>query len=149
MKNKKHILVILFFVLLLSACGGSNTTAQIEGHTWVLTNFNDSQPIPGHQPTLQFDDGQVSGTTGCNHYGGSYKVKGDAIQFEGIFSTEMACLDPDGLMDQERIYLELLGAADRYEMSEDLLKFFIESQLILIFSKKDSIGSLPYPALLM
>jgi heat shock protein HslJ len=105
-------LASLLLVTLLSACSGINptNTPQLEGKTWVLTTYNDTQPIDGRQPILQFEADQVSGTTGCNHYGSAYQIGGNAIRFEGVFSTEMACLEPEGLMDQERIYLDSLSS---------------------------------------
>ena len=104
MKIAYLILVAFIIATLLSACGGSNSIdiSQLEGHTWVLTTYNDNQPISGHQPTLQFEDGQVSGTTGCNHFGGSYQIEGDSIRFEALFNTEMACLDPKASWSRNR-----------------------------------------------
>jgi hypothetical protein len=82
---------------------------------------------------LQFDAGQISGNNGCNQYGGTYQIEGNSIRFDGIYSTEMACLDPDGLMDQERVYLELLRVADQFELGDGVLTFFAESNPILVF----------------
>jgi hypothetical protein len=45
----------------------------------------------------------------------------------------MACLEPEGLIDQERIYLELFRVADQFELNEDVLTFFAESNPILAF----------------
>jgi heat shock protein HslJ len=109
------------------------TSPQLSGETWVLTTINDQQPINDHQLTLQFDAGQISGSTGCNHYGGTYQIAGDSIRFEGIYSTEMACLEPEGLMDQERAYLELLRVADQFELANGVLTLFAESKPILVF----------------
>ena len=108
-------------------------SAQLSGETWVLTTFNNQQPISGHQPSLQFDTGQISGNTGCNHYGGTYQIEGDSIRFEGIYSTEMACLDPEDLMEQERVYLDLLRVADQFELADGVLMFSAESNPILVF----------------
>jgi len=113
---------------------GSST--EITGNTWVLITYNDQQPISGHQPTLRFETEQVSGYTGCNHYGGTYQLKDDTIRFEGVYSTEMACLDPEGLMEQERIYLELLVTADRFELVDETLALFAGPNQILTFEKE-------------
>ncbi|MBI9045499.1 MAG: META domain-containing protein [Anaerolineaceae bacterium] len=135
MKTRKYIRIAILFVILLSACSGNepNLEAQLQGKTWVLTSYNDSQPIADRHPTLNFEADQISGTTGCNHYGGTYQIEGDTIRFEGIFSTEMACLEPTGLMEQERIYLDLLRVADQVELNEDVLTFYAESNPIMVF----------------
>ena len=135
MKMKKYLQVALLLVLLLSSCSGNepNIEAQLQGKTWVLYTYNDTQPIADHHPSLEFDAGQISGTTGCNHYGGTYQIDGDSIYFEGVFSTEMACLEPDGLMEQERIYLELLWVADQFQLTDHELTFYSASNPILVF----------------
>lgn len=135
MKIAKILIVFSSLVSLLSACAGSNPTdaSKLEGHTWVLTNYNDIPSIASHQPTLLLEDGQVSGTTGCNHYGGSYQIKGDSIHFEALFNTEMACLDPQGLMEQEQVYLGLLRVANRFEINELGLTLFTETGQNLVF----------------
>jgi heat shock protein HslJ len=66
--------------------------------------FLNSQPIEGFQPTILFKNGQVSGNAGCNHYGGSYTVDGDRIEFGTIGGTEMYCMEPEGIMDREMAY---------------------------------------------
>ncbi len=105
----------------------------LTGETWVLTIYNDQQPIPGHQPSLQFEGDQVSGNTGCNQYGGSYQINGEEISLEGIYSTEMACLDPEWIMAQERTYLELLNSATRFIVDEGTLTIYAGSDPILIY----------------
>lgn len=135
MKISKFMLILCCLMLLLNACIGRSDVGEVdlEGRTWVLTSYNDIQPITGHQPTLQFENSQVSGTTGCNHYGGSFLVKGDTIQFEALFITEMACLDPEGLMEQEQVCLGLLRAANRFEINDLGLTLFTETGQNLIF----------------
>jgi heat shock protein HslJ len=131
-------IVVIGLGLLVLGLNANNIVRQdssidLPQSLWILTTYNGQEPIASHQPTLQFKLGQVSGTTGCNHYSGTYHVEGDSIRFEGIFSTEMACLEPEGLMDQERIYLELLQTVDQYELEADRLRFFAESNPALIF----------------
>ncbi|MGD2028135.1 MAG: META domain-containing protein [Anaerolineales bacterium] len=76
----------------------------MDGTSWVLFVFLNSQPIEGFQPTILFKNGQVSGNAGCNHYGGSYTVDGDRIEFGTIGGTEMYCMEPEGIMDREMAY---------------------------------------------
>jgi proline iminopeptidase len=109
------------------------SSPRLSGSAWELTAYNGQQPIRGRQPTLQFEPDQVSGTTGCNHYGGSYQVDDGSIKFEDLYSTEMACVDVPGLMDQERIYLEILGTAQSFEAAEDVLTIVSENGQTLNF----------------
>ena len=135
MKTREYLRTALFLVILLSSCSGNEVKveSQLQGKTWVLSTYTDTQTIVGHHPSLEFDAGQISGTTGCNHYGGTYQIDEDSIYFEGVFSTEMACLEPDGLMEQERIYLELLRTADQFQLTDHELTFYAASNPILVF----------------
>ena len=131
MKNR----LLLSFVFILAFASGCATANQpkVTGSSWILTTYNDQQSITDHQPILKFETDQVSGTTGCNHYGGNFQIDEDSIHFEGIFNTEMACLEPEGLMEQERIYLDLLRRVDQYELEGESLTFYIELNPVLVF----------------
>jgi heat shock protein HslJ len=130
--------VLIIFAIMLSACARSSPAGQpdLEGTTWVLKTYNQNHPIVGRQPTIQFEDGQVSGATGCNHYGGSYQVNGSAISIEALFWTEMACMEPEGVMEQELAYLDLLGNAQRFELVDGVLTIFAGAQQTLAFEKQ-------------
>lgn len=131
-------MIITILAILLSACAGNSPASErhLDKTSWVLTTYNDSRPIEGTRPTIQFEDGQVSGNAGCNHYGGSYQIEGDVISFDALFSTEMACMDPDGVMAQERTYLELLRSAQRFELVDGALTIFGGSQQTLTFETR-------------
>jgi heat shock protein HslJ len=144
MKPKKIVLILFNLALLLNACAGIGAVSQadLEGHTWVLTNLNGIDPIENHEPTLEFEPGQVSGNTGCNHYGGKYRVEGISIRFDDLFNNEMACLEPEKIMEQEQIYMELLRAVDRFEVMNDSLTLLTATGQTLIFvSQLDEVGS--------
>jgi len=68
--------------------------------------------------TLNFaEQGNVGGNGGCNVYGGSYSLDGDAITFEGIFSTMMACPE----LDVEQAFFNALSSATTFTLSGDRL----------------------------
>jgi heat shock protein HslJ len=138
MKTLRIAVIISIFAIMLSACAGSSPTSQsdLEGTTWVLTALNQNRPIEGTQPSITFEDGQVSGNASCNSYGGGYQVNGDAISFDALFNTEMYCMEPEGTMDQEQTYLELLGSAQRFELVDGVLTIFAGPQQTLTFERQ-------------
>jgi heat shock protein HslJ len=95
---------------------------EIEGRTWVLGSYRvagatvkvaqglDQAPLAGSRVDIRFENGRVTGTSGCNSYGGSYVLDGTALAFGPMISTRKAC--PQDLMKQEGDYLRVLGAAD-------------------------------------
>ena len=140
MKTTKIVLIFFSFLFLLSACAGfdSSGDASFEDKIWVLATLNGIDLIENHQPTIQFEAGQVSGNASCNHYGGGYLIKGEKISFEVLYSTEMACLDPIGVMEQEQIYLELLRAATRFKLVDGALTIFTDSEQTMTFHARST-----------
>lgn len=109
------------------------------GSAWILTTYNGQQPINGYQPTMKFEADRISGSTGCNHFGGDFLIKDDTVKFEGVHSTEMACMEPEGIMDQERIYLETLQAVVRFSFTDEELVLFTDGDRYLKFSSYDAL----------
>jgi heat shock protein HslJ len=126
MNAKNGLLVALttFVLLALAACSGMGPATQdpLDGTSWVLVGYGLAAPLPGTEITAKFEQGQVSGSSGCNTYGGSYEVRGETISFSDIFMTEMACLEPEGIMEQEQTYLEYLSGAQTYQLSHGRLQ---------------------------
>lgn len=121
--KKKFALIAMLFVLAaaLAACGaaGTDNSVGLDGTSWVLATYSKNSPLPGTEATLNFEGGQASGSASCNGFGGSYTQNGSSLSFSDLFMTEMYCMDPEGIMDQESAYLQLLGNADSFEILED------------------------------
>jgi heat shock protein HslJ len=127
--SKKHIGITLLAVLilaLLAACAGPAGPApgvvELEGTRWVLDTLNGEPPVPGSEITLQFEDGNLGGSAGCNSYGGSYEATDGRLSIPEIVRTEMACLEPEGVMEQEDAYLAALQSAAIYRMVDGRLQ---------------------------
>jgi heat shock protein HslJ len=96
-----------------------DTMAQtrLRGSSWTLTDYDDGSGtvvpvLPDTTVTADFgDDGLLSGSGGCNGYSASYDVANKLVNIEALVMTEMACLEPDGLMDQETNYLTALASS--------------------------------------
>lgn len=122
MKTLRFAVSVYIIVMLLSACGGgASDQPQLVGTNWELTAINGNPPIEGTQPTLQFENGQASGNASCNSFGGEYEVQGDKIGFGALVQTEMFCMEPEGVMDQESTYLGMLGNAVTFEVGGGVL----------------------------
>jgi heat shock protein HslJ len=126
MKIKYVVLVALAGILILSltACGGANSASAdpLDGTSWELMAYRKTRPIPGTTITATFEDGQVSGSAGCNSYSGSYQVNGDKITVGPTAITEMACLEPEGAMEQEMTVMELLTNAQTFQVTDEQLQ---------------------------
>jgi heat shock protein HslJ len=81
-----------------------------------LTTMAGAGLIPGTEITATFEKGHVHGAA-CNSYGGKYQVSGDRLTVSEVFATEMACLDPQGVMEQETLYLRLLTGVQSFSLT--------------------------------
>jgi heat shock protein HslJ len=112
MKTRVFVPLVLagLVLLLLAACGetSSDPADPLDGTAWVLMFVRKSVPIPDTTITATFEDGQVHGSVGCNTYSGSYQVTGDTIDVGPIAITEMYCMEPEGVMDQETMIVQFL-----------------------------------------
>jgi heat shock protein HslJ len=96
----------------------------LDGSRWSLTNYRDADgntielPSDVTLPTATFQDGSLSGTTGCNPYATSYQIGGvQRLTLGPISSGGKACAEPDATL--ERLFLDALGSTDRFTLSED------------------------------
>ena len=85
--------------------------------------------------TISFDKDGISGTSGCNSYTGQATVEDGAITIDvSTFShTEKACEGPDGLMEQEERFLDLLPRVQRYGTYGDGLFLQTDEDVFLLF----------------
>lgn len=120
-------------LLILDAAGQVRLTfapqdLSLEGKTWNLTAFNDGQNLvsvmPDAQISAEFKAGNISGTGGCNSYSGAFTQEGKKLSFGPLAATEMACLEPAGLMEQEAAYLSALSKVASYSMTGNKLTLF-------------------------
>ena len=135
--------LLLAIVLLTMTCGllaarspaparaasarGENRLAST---LWRLTSFGlpgaESPVVEGADVTLKFGpDGRAGGSSGCNSYGGDYRVQNDRITFGQIVSTKRACVD-ERANEQEQRYFQALGAAGRFELTDSRLVIFYD-----------------------
>jgi len=121
MKLIQTLSAITWVVIMLLACGGTSSD-PLNGTTWELYSIGKYAPIAGSKTTIRFEDGQVSGLGGCNQYGGKYISSDQTLSFSGLYMTEMACMSPAGIMDQEQRFLQSLGEASSFEIMNGQLQ---------------------------
>ncbi len=104
------IALLIVLAIALSACvGGAGASPSLirvshpdtlNGTTWTAVLVAGVVPIAGREPTAMFDATSVSGTTGCNSYGGSYQYATGALTFGPLMSTKIGCEAPISAMEQ-------------------------------------------------
>jgi heat shock protein HslJ len=124
MKKSQFIQTALLILIgaFLTACADS-ASAALTG-SWKLVSYgspaNPTPAAPNVEASLTFGkDGLVSGSVGCNSFSGDYKVKGGALIFGMLATTEMACDEP--LMQQESAVFRVIGVTTSFKIEGDTL----------------------------
>ncbi|MCC7556587.1 MAG: META domain-containing protein [Methanoculleus marisnigri] len=153
-RNRNFILATASLIVIVVACivtagctGGTSTPGTavgLAGTSWTLDSFLDENGtlvgvLPGTEVTAAFGpDGKVTGSAGCNGYGGDYQIDGTSLSISSIAQTLKLCLEPEGIMDQESRFIDLLGSAAGCRIENDrLIITDAEGTDVLVFVKGD------------
>ena len=131
----KSLALTALLIILFSACSNLGD-ASLDGTSWELYAISKHRPIEGSTITISFEDGRVTGFSGCNSYGSTYQVNGSKITFEIFESTLMACADP-AMMDQETAFMQMLGNSQRFELADGQLLIYWSEHEALTFAPAD------------
>jgi len=121
----KGWLAALGLAMVLSGCSTAGpaapTSPSLAGTSWVAEDIDGRGVLGGVQSTLAFDAAQrISGRAACNQYFGTVeRGEGARLQLKPAGTTRMAC--PEPVMDQERRFLEMLGAITSYRSDSGAL----------------------------
>jgi heat shock protein HslJ len=109
--------MVLVVALGLAGCAGFPPGSGLDATEWRVTGIDGVVPVAGSEPFIRFEGDQLSGTTGCNSFGGGYTLAGDQLRIEPMSQTEMACDGPLG--EQEAAMMAVLQMADRLVVAGD------------------------------
>ena len=139
MRNSVILSIMLLVTMVsgLTACAAAATA--FEDKHWVLESYGEEgnlqDVLEGTQITAVFDSTErnINGSAGCNSYFAGYKAEDNALTVSDIANTEMYCLEPEGVMEQEQRYLTLLGQAATFAVEDNRLTIFTADNEALIF----------------
>mgnify|MGYP001112086687 CR=1 FL=1 len=126
---------LLLGALVLVGCigpGGLKRADPLSGTERELVRLYEGAILPGSRITIRFEDGSVSGTAGCNCYGGRYQIRGRELAFTELVNTEMACQE-GGVMAQEQAYLQALGEVTTWSYMGERLALYGGNKQTLLF----------------
>jgi heat shock protein HslJ len=107
------------------------------GTQWLLVAYGDAgSPTLVESGTsitaILSEDGNISGSAGCNYYAGGFEIDGNQISIGSLATTAMTCPDTD---DQEQVYLEALGSAETYHLFGQKMSInFNDGEEVLIYT---------------
>ena len=99
MKPALPLLAALLVSAAVGGCGGDEEEnaadpSSLEGVPWVLVSGVAVDGWEAVAPSLTFEDGQASGSSGCNQFSGLYTVDGSSLELGEIAMTAMGCPPP-------------------------------------------------------
>jgi heat shock protein HslJ len=123
MKTTVRLFVLLLLAgLSLAACSEPNLTREahpptLNGTIWRVVTVNGRPPVVRSEPTAAFGDAMVTGSSGCNSYGGAYTYDPStgAIKFQDLAMTLMLCMEP-GRNEVETLFNQAINAATSASM---------------------------------
>ena len=128
----------VFTVICLAACSAPNYI--LDDTKWFLRSYGEQNNlqviIEGTEITATFNSakGEVSGSAGCNTYFARYEVIGTKLSISEMAFTEMACVSPEGVMEQEQEFLAILAGAQSFQADDTTLTIFCSGGQQLYFT---------------
>lgn len=102
---------------------GEASAGELAG-TWNLIAYGDPnspQSVLTNAPVaLTFAPDGVSGTAGCNQFGGAFQFENNTLSFGDLITTRIACADD--IMVQETVFLAALQSATSFEIVDGQLQ---------------------------
>jgi len=156
-RNRSHILATASLLVITAACiiaagctAGTSAPGAISGLTgvtWSLDSYLDENDtlipvLPGTEVSAAFGpDGKVGGSAGCNGYGGDYSLDGTDLSVSSLVQTLKLCTEPEGIMEQEARFMELLGSAAGCRLENDrLILTDAEGATVLVFTEEEPVA---------
>jgi heat shock protein HslJ len=117
-----------------TAANESPGTPSLAG-TWVVEDIQGDGIIDDSRVTLDFSEQRVAGHASCNSYQGNWSLDGGTLSIGDVAVTMMAC--PEGLMNQERRFLDALAATDGIRFDDTDALFLTGDGEDLIRARKE------------
>jgi heat shock protein HslJ len=105
-----------------ASAGSGVTTTGLEGPNWVLDQKASNLEViaPQYVVTATFDDGKLSGSSGCNRYNTTYTASGSRLRVSPRISSTLIACSQDA-SNVESSYIARLPTARSFSIRGDRL----------------------------
>jgi heat shock protein HslJ len=137
-------LLLVVAATLAGGCGDDAGSvadvSSLEGVPWVLSAGIDVEGWETAAPSASFEDGRVTGSTGCNEYGAPYTVDGSTLELGQSAQTLIGC--PPPASDVESAFVAALEQVAGWRIEDDeLVLADADDDELLRFGAAAPIGS--------
>lgn len=114
----------------MGAASASAADASLTGTHWRLVSVGRMEADASRrEPFILLDaNGQISGATGCNRFGGGYVADGDYLTIGQVATTRMYCA---GVWEQERAILDTLPLVTRWQVNGGQLELYDRTGVVV------------------
>ena len=111
---------------------------ELQGTSWLVRAYNNGQGgvvsiLRGSRLSARFsEDRRILGSAGCNDYFAPYEVSENRITIGQAGSTRKACLEPEGVMQQEAAFLAALPTVHSFQFRGERLQLRTESNALAL-----------------
>jgi heat shock protein HslJ len=129
--------LLVVATLSLVSCSSGD---ELDGTSWQAVELGPRPTVPDVVSTIAFEDGEVSGSGGCNTYSGTYEARAsggaygpdeNTISINDVGGTEIAC--EDLVMAQEAAFYDALTNATTYSLVVDRLELLDGDEILVAF----------------
>ena len=122
-------LVLVVFALMITGCGSGGSASPspepvpdtLAGTAWKAISVGGRATVVGREPKLAFDATKVTGTGGCNQFGGDYTYTAGNLTFGEMPMTLMGCEEPIGSIEGDFVKLLAGGVSVRMDDGGQIL----------------------------
>lgn len=145
MRVKALLLLFAFFGILSANVAFAKEMEEWIDLEWRVTGIRHEngemrETLPNTRVSAVFsENGNVSGSAGCNKYFAAFSVTGNKIKIGPAASTKMFCAFPKGIMEQESAFLRGLENAAQFRFKDGQLKLLdLEGKTALVLVDANS-----------
>ena len=140
-RGARAIGLLVVASLSLVSCSSGD---ELDGSSWQAVELGPRPTVPDIVSTIAFEDGEVSGSGGCNTYSGTYEARAaggaygpeeSTISIGDVGGTERAC--EELVMAQEAAFYDALTKATTYSLVVDRLELLDGGEILVAFVRVD------------
>lgn len=114
----------------------SAVSQELTQTSWEIVSYLDDpgrvSVLPDTQSSVSFDGSRLWASAGCNTVDGVYEAERGSLAVGELTTTDIECMEPVGVMEQESAVAEALRAAARYRVEGRTMTIWNESGTIVL-----------------
>lgn len=144
-RSTRLLAAMLAIIVISSACGDDPVSStdgpaesSLSGREFWATSVAEAGSehvlVAGTRIAVEFDDGTIGASAGCNAMGGSYSLDADVLIVEEMSMTEMGC-DPER-HQQDQFVAGLLMARPTITLDDDVLTLTTDEIVVVLLDRE-------------